>query len=143
MSCGPHECHDGHDGLRRPHIQEAETRELSCGLYNPAVAEGAVGSAVESCAQQGFVLCEFSVEQFAHGVVDGDNLDALALQIVAELSVAEKYAGHCSSVHKLEVVQQLDDCLKTAAAAAAVQAAGLRRGASDCHTREPRLIAAV
>ncbi len=83
------------------------------------------------------------VEQSAHDVADGDNSNALALQVVAELSDAEKYAGRCSSVHKLEVCQQLEDCKKAAAAAAAVHAAGWRRGATGCHTLEAKLVAAV
>lgn len=82
-----------------------------------AAAEGAVASAVESCAQQRFE--QLLVEQSAHDVADGDNFDALALQVVPELSDAEKHAGRCSSVHKLEVCQQLEDCKKAAAAAAA------------------------
>ncbi len=88
------------------------------------MAEGAVESAVESCAQQGFV--HLLVEQSAHDVADGDNLNALSLQV----------AGRCSSVHKLEVCQQLEDCKKAVAAAAAVHAAG-------CHTLEAKVVAAV
>ena len=101
---------------------------------------GAVGSAVESCAQQGFV--QLLVGQSEHDVVHGDNLNALALQVVAELSDAEKYAGRRSYAHKLEVCQQLEDC-KKAAAAAAVHAAGWRRVAAGCHTLEAKLAAAV
>lgn len=73
-----------------------------------------------SCAQQGFV--QLLVEQSAHDVADVDNVNVLPLQVVPELSDAEKHAGRFSSVHKLEVCQQLEDCKK--AAAAAVQAAG-------------------
>jgi len=116
VSCGRDWCYDG------PQIKEADTQELNRDLYNPAVAEGAVGSAVGSCAQRDFV--QHLVERSAHGVADGDNLNALALQVVAERSDAEKCAGRCSFAHKLEVSQQLDDCKKAAAAAAAVHAAG-------------------
>ena len=99
---------------------------------------------MESCAQQGFV--QLLVEQSAHDVVHGDNLNALALQVVAELSVAEREecAGRRSSAHKLEVCQQLEDCKEAAAAAAAaVHAAGWRRIAPGCHTLEAKLVAAV
>ena len=102
---------------------------------------------MESCAQQGFV--QLLVGQSAHDVVHGDNLNALALQVVAELSVAEREecAGRRSSAHKLEVCQQLEDCKEAAAAAAAaaaaVHAAGWRRIAPGCHTLEAKLVAAV